>query len=235
MTHPLIGLPGRRKVGRQVDGFEGTLENLEIDMYLADYTRGLIEAGGLPVHIPMDVDPESIIEHLDGVLLTGGADIDPARYGAEPDPDLAAVEDERDALEIALYHAAVARGTPVLGICRGLQVINVCHGGTLEQHVPAHSRFDTSPYEPVHQVQIEPGSRAHQIYGASVEVNSLHHQTVADLGEGLTITGRSTDGEVEVLEGGDGVLAVQWHPEMMRSRATDPCFVWLVERAGAGS
>ena len=231
MGSPLIGLPGRRKYGRQVQGFEGPLEGLSLDLYVTDYARGVIEAGGLPVHLPVDVDADAIVDRLDGLLLTGGADIAPDRYGAERHREVSVVEGERDSLELALYEAAARRGIPVLGICRGLQLINVAHGGTLEQHVPQHSRYEQLPEVPVHRVELVEGTRGFDLYGQGIEVNSLHHQTVGDVGNGLVVSGRSDDGVVEVVESGDSVFAVQWHPEMMNTRPNDPCFTWLVQRA----
>ncbi|MEM7288627.1 MAG: gamma-glutamyl-gamma-aminobutyrate hydrolase family protein, partial [Actinomycetota bacterium] len=163
----------------------------------------------------------------------GGTDIDPARYGAQPDPELLAVESERDDLELRLLECALEREIPVLGICRGIQLVNVHLGGTLNQHIPAHSRFDVSADTEVHDVDIAPDSVLRAIYGERRRVNSLHHQTVADVGSGLRVTATADDGTVEGLELGDNLVAVQWHPEMMTSRSTDPIFSWLVERASS--
>ena len=228
---PLIGLPGRRKKGSQIVDFPDVLGDLDLDLYFADYGRAIIEAGGLPVNLPIDVDVEAVARRLDGVLLTGGTDIDPARYGAEPDPELLDIETERDELELRLLGCALDRGLPVLGICRGIQLINVHLGGTLNQHVPEHARFDVPTETPVHQVSLAAGSVLRDLYGDRREVNSLHHQTVAEVGDGLRVTATADDGTVEGLEFADTVVAVQWHPEMMASRPTDPIFGWLVERA----
>jgi putative glutamine amidotransferase len=120
----------------------------------------------------------------------------------------------------------------VLGICRGLQVLNVATGGTLNQDVPAHSASYDDPDVPAHRVSFDEHSRLRLLYGATTEVNSLHHQTVDRLGDGLTVTGRSDDGVIEGLEiPGRDVLAVQWHPEM-RSHV-EPVFEWLIKRARA--
>ncbi|MEL7210775.1 MAG: gamma-glutamyl-gamma-aminobutyrate hydrolase family protein, partial [Actinomycetota bacterium] len=153
---PLIGLPGRRIMSEGLNGWPEPLHGLEVDLYLASYAQGVVEAGGLPVHIPLDVEPEAIIPHLDGLVLTGGADVEPARYGAGAHPELITPEPERDQLEFGLLAAAEACDLPVLGVCRGLQIINVAHGGTLAQHVPEHLRFDvpyTDPVHPVHTVE----------------------------------------------------------------------------------
>jgi len=231
---PLIGLPGRRKLGRQIDEFPEALHGVELDLYFADYSRGVLEAGGLPVHLPVDADPAELAEHLDGVVLTGGADLDPALYGAEPETDLFPPEPRRDTFELALIDRAMALELPVLGICRGLQMLNVRAGGTLHQHVPVHSRFDLVPDTEVHQVVTEPGTRLAELYGEALTVNSLHHQTVDQVGGGLAVAARADDGTVEGLEiPGLDVIAVQWHPEMMRGRSGDPVFAWIVERARA--
>ena len=225
---PLIGLPGRRKRGNQIEGFPGPLSGLDIDIYLADYARGIIEAGGIPVHIPMDLDPLALLPHLQGLLFTGGADLEPSLYGQEPAGST--WESERDQLEIALLSAALDQRIPVVGVCRGLQLLNVVAGGTLHQDVPEHSRYDVPVDAEVHDVTIEPGTKLAEIYGTGLGVNTLHHQTVDSVGQNLVVTARSSDGTVEGLELADHeVIAVQWHPEMMR--VTDPIFSWLVERA----
>lgn len=227
---PLIGLPGRRITGATV-GYPSTLAGLDLDLYFADYARGVIEAGGIPVHLPLDLDPSAVIDRLDGIVLSGGADIAPARYGAPPHPEVTVVEPERDEFEFALLDRALAAKLPVLGICRGLQLLNVQRGGTLEQHVAQHSRYDIAASTTAHEVTFVQGSRLADIYGSELSVNSLHHQTVDRLGDGLTITATSADGVVEGIEMGDSVIAVQWHPEMLPTRSRDPIFTWLVDRA----
>jgi putative glutamine amidotransferase len=227
---PLIGLPGRRITGRQI-GYASVLEHLELDLYFADYARAVIDAGGIPVHLPLDVDPAVAMSRLDGIVLSGGADVDPARYDAERHEAVTVVEPERDEFEFALLRSALEAGAPVLGICRGLQLLNVHLGGTLDQHVAEHSRYDISTSTVAHEVEFADGSQLAALYGPSREVNSLHHQVVDRLGDGLTVTARASDGAVEGLELGDSVIAVQWHPEMMDDRSHDPVFSWLVARA----
>lgn len=200
-------------------------------MYLSGYAQSVLAAGGLPVYVPLDVDPRPYLDHLDALVLTGGADVEPGRYGHQPDGN-GHYEPERDDLELGLLAAAVDRQVPVLGICRGLQVLNVLTGGTLHQDVPPHARYDLDPGEAVHRVAFEPGTVLHGLYGAGTEVNSLHHQSVDRLGAGLVVAARADDGTVEGLEvPGADVLAVQWHPEMRP--AAEPVFAWLVERARA--
>jgi putative glutamine amidotransferase len=225
---PLIGLPGRRKLIGQVEGFPASLHHLHVDVYFADYARAVYAAGGLPVHLPLDADPADWVHHLDGLVLTGGADVEPERYGH--DNHASATEPDRDELELTLFEAALADDIPVLGICRGLQLINVHEGGTLEQHVPEHSRYDLAPHEESHVVTIAPGSTLQLLYGDTARVNSLHHQTVGEVGKGLTVSAVAEDGTVEGVEmDGVPVIAVQWHPEMMN--LDDPSFVWLVDQA----
>lgn len=225
---PLIGLPGRRKRIGQIEGFPESLHHLHVDVYFADYARSVYAAGGLPVHLPLDADPAEWVHHLDGLVLTGGADIEPERYGH--DNHASDTEPHRDEVEFALFDTAVADELPVLGICRGLQLINVHRGGTLEQHVPEHSRYDVAPHVETHVLAITPGSVLHSLYGDTAEVNSLHHQTIGEVGDGLVVTAVAEDGTVEGVElTGLPVIAVQWHPEMMRH--DDPAFTWLVDQA----
>jgi len=169
---------------------------------------------------PVPFQPESGVHSLDGLaglVLSGGVDIDPARYGAALDPRTETPDQERDEMEWRLLKEAVAADIPVLAICRGLQLFNVFHeGGTLVQHLDGHAVVSQDRSDPVHSVVQEPGSRLATILGTGpVAVNSRHHQAVQRVGRGLRVTSRSDDGIVEGLERPDlrfGV-AVQWHPE----------------------
>ena len=206
-----------------------TLAHLDVEVYFRDYARRVAEAGGLPVLLSLDTDPARIVEHLDGIVLPGGTDVDPARYGAAPAPDLMDLEPARDAHELALLDAAAMAEVPVLAICRGLQMVNVWRGGTLHQHVPEHGLFEEPPDKLQHEVTCAPGSVLAGVYGPSLMVNSLHHQTVDRLGAGLEVTAEAPDGTVEGLECRDApVVAVQWHPELLPER--DPIFDWFVAR-----
>ena len=228
---PLIGLSGRRKTASQLVGTPESLHHLEGDWYYADYARGVLAAGGLPVHLPLDAAPEEFADHLDGVLISGGADVNPKRYGAQPDPTTE-FEDVRDDYEFALLDLATERELPVLGICRGLQLLNVHSGGTLHQDVPTHARYDIDPATLSDTITINSGSTLAELYGPSAEVNSLHHQTVDVVGADLTVTARSGDGTVEGLEHDElPMIAVQWHPEMLDTRDTEPVFAWIVEQS----
>lgn len=232
MTKPIIGLPGRRKKGHQIEAWPEVLNHLDIDLYLVDYARAVLAAGGLPLHIPIDVDAADVVDVLDGIVLTGGADLDPNLYGAEAETDEFPPEPERDALELGLLEHSGRTATPVLGICRGLQLANVAAGGSLHQDIPPHARFDRPPETELHDVVTVDGTIVHQLYGKRHSVNSLHHQTVDRVGDDLTVSARSPDGTVEAIEHTSlPIIAVQWHPEMMRSAEHDPIFTWLVKAA----
>ena len=232
VSRPVIVLPGRRKRGRQIADFPESLDGIDVDLYFADYARGVLHAGGLAVHLPFDADPADYVGVFDGVLLPGGADVDPAHYGADP-LDGHPIEPERDELELALLALAEADDLPVAGICRGLQLLNVRGGGTLHQDVPEHSHFDKAPNTIVHQVDFAEGSACARLYGGRpMQVNSLHHQTIDRVADGFVATGRSEDGTIEAIESLTRPwVAVQWHPEMMDDGHDDPIFGWLVEQA----
>ena len=228
---PLIGLTGRRKKAGQIVGTPEVLHDLDGDWFYADYARGVFEAGGLPVNLPLDVDPMLFVDRLDGILLSGGADIDAAQYGATSGDGDDPAEQERDAFELALFSAAAERKLPVLGICRGLQLVNVASGGTLHQHVPVHAGFTQPPATLLHNVEFAPDSVLGSLYEPGHQVNSLHHQTVDRVGQDLRVTA-SHDGSVEGIEHQSlPIVAVQWHPEMLPTRANDPVFGWLVKAA----
>jgi len=191
------------------------------------YVDAVQRAGGLVAMLPPDpeltVDPQQALELIDGLILAGGADIDPASYGEEAHPETTGTVPERDAFEVALTRAAIERELPVLGICRGMQLINVALGGTLIQHLP--ERFGHQEHRRVvgsfdgadHDVMLTEGSLAARAAGELVHpTKSHHHQGVDRLGEGLIVSGISTlDDLPEAIELADGgfVLGVQWHPE----------------------
>ncbi len=192
----------------------------------AAYIRAVQDAGGIPVLLPPQLSSDArhaLWTLLDGVLLTGGGDVDPTRFGQAPHPSVADVVPARDGLEIDLTRDAVERRLPLLAICRGIQVLNVALGGTLEQDVPtsvpgALVHVQTAPRpQPAHRVKVEDGTRLAQILGASeLEVNSFHHQALARLGHGLRAVAWSPDGVVEGAEMDPTcgfVVGVQWHPE----------------------
>ncbi len=232
---PLIGITGRTKTAGELNMKPETFRDLHLDVYYCDYARAVISAGGLPVFLPVSADPARYADRLDGLLLSGGTDIEPERYGQAPSAELYTREPERDAFELALLDGAADAGKPVLGICRGIQVLNVHGGGTLHQHIAPHACHDQPPDSIVHRVDLTEGSLAASLYGPSIRVNSLHHQTIDDLADGYSATGRSDDGAVEVIEAHRRPwMGVQWHPELMGSRDSDPVFDWLVQAAATG-
>ncbi|MEM9464590.1 MAG: gamma-glutamyl-gamma-aminobutyrate hydrolase family protein [Actinomycetota bacterium] len=229
---PLIGIVGRRKKGHDIAAMPESLHHLDLELYFSDYSRGVLAAGGLPVHIPIEADPAAIAARIDGVLLSGGADVAPALYGQDAETDLYPPEADRDRMEMALMDAAVDTGMPVLGICRGLQIANVHGGGSLHQHVPEQARYDIAPTAVVDAVRFESDSVLGRLYGEHRDVNTLHHQTVDRVAADYRVTAWGADGGVEGLEHAElPIVSVQWHPEMMTERDTDPVFGWLVEAA----
>jgi putative glutamine amidotransferase len=187
------------------------------------YVAAVRAGGGTPVVLPPGEDAE-VLDRLDGLILTGGADVDPARYGAAADPTTDRPRTDRDASEATLYLGARERGMPVLGICRGLQVMAVASGGALHQDLPSlgsGSRHREAPGTfTEHGASFTDGSLVSRVLGTTAAtVNSSHHQAVADPGS-LTVTGWADDGTIEVCEDPSAgfVLGVQWHPEMTGDR-----------------
>ena len=188
------------------------------------YVQAVERAGARALLVPPSEDGvEETVDALDGLLLSGGADLDPENYGADPHPETAGLRPERDRAELALLDAALARDMPVLAVCRGLQVLNVALGGSLYQDVGTdpgtqvlHSQTEPRD-QPTHKVKVTPGSRLAETLGADeLEVNSMHHQAIKRLGRGLTAVAWAPDQIVEGAELGDParfVLGVQWHPE----------------------
>lgn len=191
----------------------------------APYVKAVRRAGAIPVVLPV-IDPDdraeldTVLDAVDAVIVTGGCDVEPSLYGATQAPETGPLDPVRDATEIAICRAVVDRDQPTLCVCRGIQVLNVALGGTLVQHVPEHSRDDRYN-DTVHEVTLESGSRIAKALGrASLGVNTLHHQTIAQLGDRARAVAWADDGTVEAIEveGAPHVLAVQWHPEMLRHR-----------------
>jgi putative glutamine amidotransferase len=187
------------------------------------YPDRVFEAGGMPVLLPPVPGIAEVLDRLDGLVLSGGGDFDPAGYGARRHPATASVRPDRDAAEVALLSAALERGLPVLGICRGMQVINVTMGGSLHQHVPDlvghHGHAPVPGAYGAHPVRVAAGSGLARILGRTQldGVPTHHHQALDRLGDGLTATAWSDDGLIEAVEldapGCPFAVAVQWHPE----------------------
>lgn len=196
----------------------------EVALLPARYVRHVAAAGGLPVLLPPPAaapgvgDAATLVDRLDALVLAGGADIEPARYGAPPHPLTTGTRPDRDAAELALVRAALALDLPVLGICRGMQLLAVAHGGALHQHLPevvGHEGHRPAPGAYAeHGVRLAADSHAGRLLGEQAVVRSYHHQGVADPGT-LTPTGWAEDGSVEALERPDRrfLLGVLWHPE----------------------
>jgi putative glutamine amidotransferase len=211
------------------------------------YVDAIVAAGGAPLAIPLGLDEESlrrIYGTIDGLLLPGGDDVSPARYGHEPHPLLGLVDESRDELEVTLARWALADDVPILGICRGIQVLAVAAGGTLYQDLPselesalAHDVRDFGRDYLSHDIAIEPQSRLAAVLGcATTRVNSFHHQAVRDVPAGFVVSCRSSDGVIEAIEATDRQFAVgvQCHPEGMWSTTAphfSALFVAFVEAA----
>jgi putative glutamine amidotransferase len=206
------------------------------------YVRTLAAAGGLPWLVPLLPDEavlRAVYDRLDGVLLAGGADLDPAAYGEERHPLCDRPDPARDRTELALARWAAAEGKPLLGVCRGIQALNVALGGSLHQHLAErhggaikHDYFSSGgeyarDYRP-HAVRVAPGSRLGRVLGAEeVPVNSMHHQGIRRLAPGLRATAFAPDGLIEGVEGEGGryLVGVQWHPEELAE--ADPVMMRL--------
>ena len=220
-VRPLIGLTPSIS-----DNHKQTTENL-------DYTDAVRRSGALPLIIPMTDDEDMLLEvfdKMDGFVFTGGADITPSLYGQETLPACGSTEPMRDRMEMILLRRCLETGKPFLAICRGFELLNIALGGTLYQDIETqrpdslyHPCYST-PADQVHTVIVVPGTRLMSIENAEeVHVNSRHHQGVNEVGKGLVISARASDGLVEGLELPDHPFAVgvQWHPETLSSFAPE--------------
>jgi putative glutamine amidotransferase len=195
---------------------------LEAALIPSMYVEAVERAGGRPLLVPPSREGlDETLDALDGIVFSGGSDIDPETYGEEPHPQTSGVHPERDTAELALLRGALDRDMPVLGICRGSQVMNVALGGDLHQHLPDVVGHDEHKHNPPgvfadHDVTIEPDTRLAGIFEAgTTDVKSHHHQGFKTLGEGLIETARADDGSVEAVEDPNRRFAVGvlWHPE----------------------
>jgi putative glutamine amidotransferase len=219
-SQPLIGITG---------GLVDSSAGVPVYQLGQAYVTAVQRAGGIPLVIPVGIEGSALatlLSRLDGVLLSGGGDIDPLLFNGAPHPKVYGISPERDAMEIALVKMALAMDKPLLAICRGIQVLNVALGGGLYTHIQdqvehslKHDWFPKFPRDKLaHTVSLTCESQLDQIYGADeIRVNSLHHQGISRVGEGLTATAFAPDGLVEGLEveGSSFALGVQWHPECL--------------------
>lgn len=211
----------------------------------AAYVDAIVRAGGIPVVTP-PVAAEfaaALADRVDALLLTGGEDVAPSLFGAEPHPALGRVTPARDVWEIALVHAARQRRMATLGVCRGIQTLNVALGGTLIQDIPSalpDALVHEQPQprdERTHVATVTPGSRLESLVGAEARVNSMHHQSIADLAPGFTVSAVAPDGVIEAVEWTADAwwcLGVQWHPEELDG-ADAKLFAALIAAATSAS
>lgn len=222
MAKPTIGITPDVTVA---DTHVGPIERLQLNL---DYATAVSAAGGIPVVLPPNLEPVDALALVDGLLLTGGGDIDPALYGAPVvHPETYGIAPARDAFEIRLVQHAIAHDLPILAICRGIQLLNVALGGTLIQHIPDaianslnHRQHELGiPVdEPAHPVTVIPDTLLARILGTTwLLVNSYHHQAIDRPAPGLVITAYAPDGVIEAAElpSATFVVAVQWHPERL--------------------
>jgi putative glutamine amidotransferase len=230
MARPLIAVSAGREVMPTAFG------DIDCTKLTAAYTDAVYNAGGQPVIVPVvDNPPQGLLDRMDGVVLSGGGDIDPVLYGEAPDPSVYGVRRDRDMFEAALYRQASALRLPVLAICRGMQLVNVLRGGSLVQQIPGHWQ-DNPASRRSHRIDVDPGSALAEAAGhdSVVEVNSYHHQGIDVLGQGLSVTATCGD-VIEAVEDRDtDLVAVQWHPEHMTATTHQRAlFEQFVKRAMA--
>lgn len=215
---PLIGISTYREQARW-----GTWDAPAV-LLPTTYVDAVAAAGGLPVLLPTGAVGPEVVARLDGLVIAGGADVDPARYGQAAGPYTVRTRPDRDATESGLLVAALERGLPLLAICRGMQLLNVVLGGDLVQHLPAEPGVGTHDPGPGrfadHEVALDAGSRVAALLGERVTAHCHHHQALARVADGLVVTARAEDATIEAVEGAGPrfCLGVQWHPEAGRDR-----------------
>lgn len=196
-----------------------------------DYVEAIAKVGGIPLLIPLINDPDylrSALTRLDGLVIPGGIDPNPATYHAKIEPLCGMIDDELDQYELKAIEIASKERMPILGICRGLQILNIAFGGTLYQDLHYYPNYDESVIHDqeiyqiksenaIHNVEIEKSTLLHDLYGNQLAVNSFHHQIIDQLAPRFKIAAKSSDGVIEAIESRDPhfILAVQWHPEKM--------------------
>lgn len=258
-----MGAPGRRCLvtvwsgyGRFVPPLVGITSSpalrrspvLEVDRSLTTLDRAYVDAvtaaGGIAVILPVQPggNAQVVIDRLDALVLSGGGDVAPERYGATRHPAVGGVDEDRDEWEVALIAQARGRTMPTLAICRGVQILNVALGGTLVQHLPEHEGADDAAHlapwsfdAASHRVDITPGSSMAKVLDTDVvDVNTLHHQAIDRCADELVVVGHDEHGIIEAVEHPEEpILGVQWHPELITHVAPHHrLFEWLVLQAG---
>ena len=214
MARPVVGIT------TYVTPAKWSYWELDAALVPADYVRAVERAGGRPVLIPPSEDGvDETLDAVDGLIFSGGADLDPTLYGQDPHPETFGIHEERDRSELALLEGALARDMPVLAICRGSQVLNVARGGDLVQHLPdvvgdAKHKHTPGTFAD-HDVALEPGTKLASVLGERAPVKSHHHQGFGRVGEGLRVAAHAEDGTIEAVEDPSHrfALGVLWHPE----------------------
>lgn len=235
-TSPLIGVTTRRMSASHWPSLPVGLKDLWIDSVMSDYARALADAGAVPVLLPRSADAKSLVERIDGLVLSGGEDVSPNLYGQESDPTTGPCDLERDEFEVGLIEAALSHSVPILAICRGVQILNVALGGTLLQDLPvddvSHADTDLPPDVRRHGIHVVSGSSLSEALQLGSEddvysVNSFHHQALSRVAREMKIVARATDGTIEGVEiPNRDVIGVQWHPELLSG--SNELFAWLV-------
>ncbi len=225
---PFIGITARRSpLAEMFPRDAALLGGHTAELHLSAFGEQVAAAGGIPCPISWHAEPDALLDRLDGLVLSGGEDVDPRRSGA---PGARDVDLRRDAFELALLDAALARGLPVLGICRGMQLANVALGGSIRIVGAHHDRRDLPFATRAHRVECDPATAVGAGYGRLAHVNSVHRQAVDRLATSLTAAAWSPDGLVEAaVDRAGSILCVQWHPEF--HELGDPAFNWLVVQA----
>lgn len=227
-------------MAKPIIGIVGNMETVEKGIFLGnercyvnnDYITSIIKSGGVPMILPIINDEEVIreqVKSVDGILVTGGVDINPLIYGEEPSEKLGNIQHERDSFDISVIKNAFNLGKPILGICRGLQMMNVVFGGTLYQDLSFIDGSYIKHYQETrnslqgHTVDINEGTKLYDILGDNTITNSFHHQSVKDIAPGFVISAMSRDNVVEAIEkvGEEFVVGVQWHPEVMAAQENE--------------
>lgn len=239
MSRPIIGISGSVIIDNS-----GNFPGYRRSYVNEDYVDSVVQNGGVPFIIPFNEDEAVIkaqMDNVEGLILSGGHDVDPHNYGEEPEQKLGDIWPERDRFDMMLLKLAEEKHIPVLGICRGAQIINVAHGGTLyqdlsyrEEKTLKHSQ-DQTPTLETHTVKTVPGTKIAGLLGKEeLRTNSFHHQLLKKIAPDFKISARCVDGVVEGIENVDAsVIAVQWHPEMLHrvSKIQNNLFKYVIEQA----